>query len=265
MTPMYVPPALYVTWQDHESRAIFVVGRLIKVRVEREEFEYAYTEGSRRAEAAGFKGFVSFPGLDRVHRFDALPPFFSNRVMSPRRPDYPQYINELALNVEDASPFAILSRNGGRRQTDPYEVFPELLANIDGSRLQGWFMLRGVRHLPNAETDIAQLVAEQRLAVVPEPTNPKNPKALQLFGHGSLPFGWVPDYLVDELTHAIDTDPSTAVVVERVNPLPTPYQHRLLCRWSTSATTAPYVDPMREPRSPGAVSLRGLGSTGTEG
>lgn len=265
MTPQYVPPALYVTWQDHESRAIYVVGRLIKLPGQPDGYEYAYTEGSRRAEAVGFKGFISFPGLDRVHRFDALPPFFSNRVMSPRRPDYSQYVGELALTVEDAAPLSILSRNGGRRQTDPYEVFPELVQNVDGRRREGWFMLRGVRHLTNAEADIALLVAEQQLTVVHERNNPKNPKALQLFGHESRPLGWVPDYLVDELAHAMDSDSSTSVVVARVNPPPTPYQHRLLCRWSTSAATSPYVDPMREPRSPSAVSLRGLASTGTEG
>ncbi len=150
MIPLYVPPTLYVTWQDHESRAIFVVGRFIKLPGELEEYEYAYAEGSRRAEAVGLKG-------------------------------------------------------------------------------------------------------------------PKNPKALQLFGQGSLPLGWVPDYLVDELTHAMSTDASTVVVVERINPPPTPYQHRLLCRWSTSATGVPYFDPMREARSPTAVNLRGLASTGTEG
>jgi hypothetical protein len=67
--------------------------------------------------------------------------------------------------------------------------------NGAGTRREAWFMLRGVRHLANAKSDIAQLVAEQRLAVVPEPNDPKNPKALQLFGQGSLPLGWVPDYL----------------------------------------------------------------------
>jgi hypothetical protein len=261
----YVPPALYVTWQDPESRAIHVVGRLIKLNTARETYEYGYTEGSRRAELAGFNGFLSFPGLDQVHQFDALPPFFSNRVMTPRRPDFSRYVTELALAVEDADPLAILSRNGGRRQTDPYEVFPELIPTSDGARRQGWFMLRGVRHLPNAEADVLELVPEQRLTVVRELTNTMNPKALQLFGAKSAPLGWVPDYLVDELGCALDKDPSTVVVVERVNPPPSPYQHRLLCRWSTSASTAPYVDLLREPRSSRATRLQGMGSTGTDG
>lgn len=265
MNEPYVPPAFYVTWQDAVSRAIHVVGRLIKLNTARETYEYGYTEGSRLAEAAGFNGFLSFPGLDQVYQFDALPPFFSNRVMTPRRADFRQYVTELALTVENAVPLAMLSRNGGRRQTDPYEVFSELVPNSEGTRRQGWFMLRGVHYLPNAEADVLELVPEQRLIVTPELTNPKNPKALQLFGTKALPLGWVPDYLVDELGRAMQMDPSTVVVVERVNPPPSPYQHRLLCRWSTSTSTAPYADPMREPRSPRATILRRMDSTGTDG
>jgi len=252
MSSSYVPPALFVNWQDESSRRIFPVGRL--VLLQNGSYEFAYIAAARDAQKFGFAPFQSFPDFEHVYVAAELPAFFRNRLLQPGRPDYPQYLQELGLESRSATPVEILARSGGRRVTDPLEVFAELVPH--GDRFETHFFVRGTRYQPGAEEAIATLRPGDELHLQHEPTNAFNPKAHLLLCHDRRAIGHVPDYLVDNLRELVEHDPSLKVEVVRVNPMPAPSQQRLLAKLDVSSTAPrPHRGPRFEPISPLAVRL----------
>jgi hypothetical protein len=79
-------------------------------------YEFCYLQGVTT-------GVWGMPDLDKTYKFKELPPVFAKRVMPRSRPDYPEYMSWLGLPL-DSSPLDILSRSGGRKVTDNYEVIP---------------------------------------------------------------------------------------------------------------------------------------------
>jgi len=258
MTLSYVPPALFVNWQDESSRRIFPVGRLLTLGSE--GYEFAYIAAAREAAQFGFLPFVAFPEIDRVYRAPELPAFFKNRVLQPGRPDYSQHLLELGIKSATATPIEILARSGGLRVTDPLEVFAELVPALRGDRFETHFFVRGIRHYVGAEDAIAHLQPGDVLSLRPEPDNVVNSKAHLLACHDSRCVGYVPDYLVDDLSELERVDPSMRVEVVQVNPSPSPSQQRLLCRLSISANAPrPHRGARFEPIAAAAVRLDGGG------
>jgi len=254
MTAAYIPPALFVNWQDESTRRIFPVGRL--VNMPSGGFEFAYIAAAKEAQAFGFAPFVAFPELERVYVASELPAFFKNRVVQPGRPDYPQHLSELGLDSATATPMTILARNGGRRVTDPLEVVAEFVPAATEHRLEAHFFARGIRHFPGAEEAVTHLAPGDRLTLAPEPENAFNPKALLLASSDRRFVGYVPDYLADDLNALALRDASLLVQVVRMNPAPSPSQQRLLCRLSISPTAArPYRGARFEPIAESAIRL----------
>lgn len=257
MTWSYVPPALFVNWQDESSRRIFPVGRLLTLGAE--GYEFAYIAAARDAQQFGFLPFVAFPELDRVYRAPELPAFFKNRVLQPGRPDYPQHLAELGLDSATATPVDILARSGGRRVTDPLEVFAELVPSHSEDRFETHFFVRGIRHFAGAEEAVIRLRHGDVLRLQPETSNAINPRALLLACHDDRCVGYVPDYLVDDLNDLAKVDPSLRVEVVRVNPAPSPSQQRLLCRLTISPSAPrPHRGARFEPIGVSAIRLNGL-------
>jgi hypothetical protein len=256
MTASYALPALFVNWQDESSRRIFPVGRLLNLTDD--SYEFAYIAAAKEAQQFGFVPFVAFPELGRVYTSSALPAFFKNRVLQPGRPDYPQHLAELGLDSATATPVAILARSGGRRVTDPLEVFAELVPAANEDRFETHFFVRGIRHFAGAEEVVTHLAAGDLLTLQPEPSNAFNPKALLLACHDTRCVGYVPDYLAEDLNQLAVSDPSMQIQVVRVNAAPSPSQQRLLCRLSISPTAPrPHRGARFEPIAGDAVRIDG--------
>ncbi len=259
MTSAYEPPALFVNWQDEGSRRIFPVGRLLALAAG--GYEFAYIAAARDAQQLGFAPFQAFPDLEHVYQTQDLPAFFQNRLLQPGRPDYPQYLQELGLESATATPVKILARSGGRRVTDPLEVFAEFVPSAD--RLEAHFFVRGIRHQVGAEEAVGELRPGDELHLKPEPTNAINAKAHLLLCRDGRAVGYVPDYLTDDLSELVELDPSLKVETVRVNASPAPSQQRLLCKLSiSSAAPPPHRGPRFEPIAPNATRLdRATGGT----
>ena len=181
-------------------------------------------------------------------------------MLQPGRPDYPQHLQELGLESPTATPVAILARSGGRRITDPLELFAELVPA--GERLEAHFFVRGIRHQVGAEEAALHLRVGEMLGLKPEPTNDFNGNAHLLVCHDGQSVGYVPDYLVDDLAALIDQDDSLRVEVVLVNAPPAPSQQRLLCKLSISGTAPrPHRGVRFEPISPHAARLNGAEPT----
>jgi len=146
--------SLYLVWQapDHsseDSRAWYPIGQL-DAKLEGNQIvscRYRYTEGALAAQRdLGFEPLMSLPNFRDDYTSEKLFPLFQNRVLSPKRAEYSEFISWLDLSAEEADPISILSISGGSRETDNFKTMPKLEQKADGSfKLR--FFLQGLRYL----------------------------------------------------------------------------------------------------------------------
>ncbi|WP_299038518.1 hypothetical protein [uncultured Pseudokineococcus sp.] len=200
------------------------------------EYTFAYL---RRAVAA--PGFRPLVGMPQVRRYVSrgLFPLFAERLMDPRRPDRADYLAALDLGP-DASPLLVLSRSGGHRAGDAVELSPVPSADADG-RSSCVFLVHGIRHMPGSDAALDSLEEGDELALMPQPENRHNARALLVSARDSAPVGWVPDVLLDYV-HGL-AQPVVRVV--RVNGPDVGSRLRLLVRVDGGAVAgwAPFSGP----------------------
>ena len=215
---------LVVIWQHPETRRFIRVGHLDIEPDGQYVFEYEPEAG----DVSGFEGFAAFPDLGHRYRADQLFPFFTNRVLSPRRPEYETYLDALGIEDDEQAPVELLARSGGTRATDTVHIVPEPRAAADGRHIV-LFLASGTRYLdPDAE-HISRLASGDELTLRSDSDNPVNADALLLDTSGAEPVGWVPDYLLG-LVRDYEQQGAVRVYVERANGADTPPHLRLLCR-----------------------------------
>ena len=248
---------LFLAWQAQDaSRQWFPIGRL-DADVARSRYRFRYTAGAERAQEQGGFGLITeFPNLNQDYRTDRLWPLFTNRVLTPRRPDFGTYLENLDLPQGTVDPIEILAVNGGSRITDSYEVFPKIDKRQDGT-FSCRFFLHGWRHVSGvAEDRLESLQPGEELTIALELTNPVTRVAVQVQTSDYLVLGWTPRYLVPDLTLAVAEAPTEySATVVRVNPQPAPSRQRVLIemtgRWRDhEPMTAPDFEPLAvgEPR-----------------
>lgn len=235
---------LWVTWQNPQTRAMLPVGCLAELADGTWLFWYV----QRARTVPGFQPFANLPDLEREYRSAQIFPVFANRVMSPSRPDYADYLGALDLDQAAATPFDILARSAGRRATDQVRVYPEPTVDPVTGVTNCIFLARGIRHIEGASERVERLRPGDRLELRTEPHNPVNPRALLLDADRGAPVGYVPEILLDYV-HTVGSYRGAEVRVDRVNPPPAPETLRLLCwlagRWPPGPP--PFSGPDFEP------------------
>ena len=225
---------LFLAWHgSNENRFWFPVGRL-DADPKEARYRFRYTHGARQAqEQAGFPMLLEFPELDGDYWASELFPLFQNRIMSPSRPDFQEYLKVLGLGGY-ADPVEILAVNGGRRLTDTYEVFPKLVKQDDGSFVSRFF-LHGNRFVSESGRErLNSLRADEELYVAVELTNPSTELAVLILTTDYQVLGWAPHYLVDDLAMAMaEAGGKYSARVVRLNPQPLPSRQRLLVELSS--------------------------------
>jgi hypothetical protein len=140
-------PFLFLAWQNPSSRAWFPVGKLT---YDGRLYHFVYLQGAIEAsEKADFQPIISFPDFHQEYGSLELFPLFQNRRLRRSRPDYPAFIQSLNLPSDETDPMAILSRSGGRRQTDSFEVFP-CPERTESGQYEMHFFTHGLRYCPSA-------------------------------------------------------------------------------------------------------------------
>lgn len=234
--------SLFLAWQapkdSHRSRAWFPIGRLDAESSDSEvtSCRFRYTGGAKRAhEEVGFEPLVSFPEFTEDYRSEKLFPLFHNRVLSPKRADFAEYIEWLGLSKEQADPISILSVSGGMRVTDNLQTFPKVEVGADGS-FQLRFFAHGLRHLPEASRERAkQLTPGEKLRIMVEVNNPATRLAVTLHAEDYVMVGWAPRYLVDDLVTCIPRAPEIEATVVKVNHLHAPLNQSILVEYTGRA------------------------------
>jgi hypothetical protein len=196
--------------------------------VEPPAYEFSYL--ARVAADPTFVPIVGFRDVERHYRSERLFPSFADRVMSAKRPDRPQYLEGLDLDI-DADAWEILTASGGHREGDPIELIS--LPRFDRTAGETWghFLAHGVRHRgPEASDRISGLPAGHRLNLEADPANPVNPRAVRIVD-GGIHLGFVPDPLLDYV-HSVIKGGAYDLTVVRANPAETHPHLRLLLRFA---------------------------------
>ena len=219
--------ALYVTWQDPETRTWYPVGRLT---YQDGTYAFAYTRGAKAS--SNFVPFGRMTDFDTVYLSNELFPLFANRLLSKSRPDYREYLNWLGLDESTASQLEVLARSGGQRATDSLEIVPCPEPTPDNNYV-AFFFAHGLRYLSEKDQHrVATLNVSDRLFLMRDVHNLADPMALLMRTDDPMSMvGYVPRYYAGEFSTVIDKvgQERVRVLVERMN-ADAPSNFRLLCK-----------------------------------
>lgn len=223
--------ALYIAWQDPETRFWYTVGRL---SCENGMYRFVYTQGALKSYR--FKYLGRMRDLRQSYWSHELFPLFSNRILDSSRPEYPKYLQWLALDPKDQhDPMQLLARSGGKRATDELCVYPHPEINERGE-VELFFLSHGLRYLDApALQRMSQLQSGDHLTLRREYDNAHDRYALLLETEEPVTVGYCPRYLSLDLCRVMEAT-DVKLNVERVNQ-DAPIQFRLLCR---AAFTPPF-------------------------
>lgn len=216
--------ALYIAWQDPQTRQWHTVGKLSK---QNDSYCFVYTQGA--IASPRFKYLGRMHDLYQRYVSQELFPLFANRVLSRSRPEYPDYVRWLAVDpAQQDDPMQLLARSGGKRATDELCVYPHPEANANGE-IELFFLSHGLRYIDQSDLQcIDRLKSGDRLSLRAEDDNEKDRFALRLETDEPVTVGYCPRYLNRDLRRVL-TDTDVYLTVERLN-MDAPIQFRLLCR-----------------------------------
>ena len=221
--------ALFVAWRGGEANhgTWGPVGKLEHDGV----YRFCYTHGARTV--GGFQPFPGMDDLNQIYESDELLPLFKNRLLSPRRPEYEDYLRWGGFEPNSQpDPIAILGVTEGKRETDSVEVFPCPAPDANGCYVNRFF-LHGLRWMPpQTHERILRLQSEERLFVMPDVCNPHDHHAVAVRTDlERTMIGYVPRYLAKDVCELLRNCEPVYInlFVQQVN-RDAPMQQRMLCR-----------------------------------
>lgn len=222
---------LYIAWQDPQNRSWWPVGLL--TRDEKNVYRFFYTKGALKLhEMEHFEPFGNMHNIYVVYKSEDMFPLFSNRLLSPFRPEYNMYLKWLDIEESEDKSLAMLAVTEGMRGTDTLEVFKCPEPNKEG-KFEVQFFVHGLRYLPKHCMDrVNELDIGDRLFIMLDVQNEFDYWALALRTEDPLTVvGYCPRYLTKDFYTILEKcEPSDiSVHVEQVN-RDAPLQLRLLCK-----------------------------------
>ncbi len=219
------PQMLFVAWREPQCGATFPIARLVR-REAGPRYEFTYVHGVADAHRHGFFPFRELSDVQRLYLFDHLPPLFTNRVMSSRRPDFAEHVARLDLHGVP-SPELLLVRSEARKVTDKLEVTapPEFDA-----KTRTWIyhcFARGIWHIDGADDLICAVQPGDRLRIEGDQLNASAIR-LRIVRADGAALGFVPQILTEDLDLLRERGANLEARAMRVNLQPAPVSHRLL-------------------------------------
>ncbi|EBR8138633.1 HIRAN domain-containing protein [Salmonella enterica] len=220
--------SVYVAWQAPDTRDWHVVGNL---QERNSGYVFKYTKGALKS--AKFTKFSGMTDVRETYVSEELFPLFKNRLLSPRRPEYPSFIKWLGLEDDNVNPIDILARSGGLRSTDQLQIFKKLEVDSEG-RFEHFFFLHGLSYLnPMANERVSELKPGQILRLCLDLQNEYDGDAVVVRADKPAEIiGYCPRYLCNDIKKMLLSDSKAiTLTVEKISD-DAPHNYRLLCKLS---------------------------------
>ena len=231
--------SVYIAWQAPDTRDWHVVGNL---QESKSGYTFKYTKGALASPK--FTPFSGMNDFNETYVSEELFPLFKNRLLSPKRPEYPKFIEWLGLNGESVNPIEILSRSGGLRSTDQLQVFKKIDVGADGS-FEHYFFLHGLSYLNDmANERVSKLAKGEILHLCLDLQNDHDSQAVVIRAHKPAEIvGYCPRYFANDITKMLLNDSkSVHLTVEKFSD-DAPHHYRLLCKL-TGNIPKPLIDDL---------------------
>ncbi len=231
-----------LAWQAPETREWHVVGLL---RQRGDEYTFNYTKGALSSEK-----FTTFSGMDDIKKTYVsidLFPLFKNRMLSPKTPEYPNFISWLGLNESEENPIDILGRSGGLRGTDQLQVFKKIEVQNDGS-FQHVFFAHGLSHLStSAFKRVGSLKRGELLSLCLDCQNSYDITAVIIRANDPAEIvGYCPRYLSKELNDILRNDSSCITICIESLCDSAPANYKLMCNHERKLHTSSRLHLMNQ-------------------
>jgi hypothetical protein len=236
--------SVYIAWQEPDSREWLVIGEL---KENPDGYTFIYTRGALASDK-----FIPFSGMDDLNKIYIsrdLFPVFKNRLLSTKRPEYPNFIKWLGLNPCDADPIEVLGRSGALRGTDQLQMFKRIEVN-DKGKFEHVFFAHGLSHLSKSAFErTLKLSSGDKLLFCLDCQNSYDTDAVIIRADAPPEIvGFCPRYLSKEIKNIILCESSSInVAVESIS-TEAPMNYKLMCRikGSVSAKTAESLNNREE-------------------
>jgi hypothetical protein len=217
---------LYVAWRDPINRSWYPVGRLTVDPTG--TYTFVYTKGAINHGLT----FLNMPSK-WAYRSNQLFPLFSNRIISPERPEYKRYLDWLDMNVtEKYDPIEMLALTEGIKATDNFEFF-QCPSKTEDGKYKVNFLVHGLRHIPKTTVErLNRLQTGQMLYLMLDIQNPYDSNAIALrTSDPTMLAGYCPRYLSPDVRKLITLNgqKNIRVEVKKLN-IDAPLNLRLFCQ-----------------------------------
>jgi hypothetical protein len=224
--------ALFLGWQDYQSDLWLPVAKMTW-NDDFSQYCFRYTKGMGRAiEISPIQksSFITHPDrLYQSHVTENESLKFKSRMPLSRTRYVPQQQQWLGLPEDPIDPIAYVSRSGGRRYQDSYDVFPEIRPDSQGNYHFHFFPLDISKLEPDRYEYLLQLAPGHRLEVTDD-----------RLGDEIFQLGRLPGYLLEIFRTC---HPAVQIEVARTNPK-APQFHSLLCHATVNgALLTPFIAP----------------------
>lgn len=209
--------ALFLGWQDYQSDLWLPVAKMTW-KPDLSQYCFGYTKGMERAiEVSPIEksSFITNPDrLYQSHVTENESLKFKSRMPLSQTKYVPKQQQWLGLPEDPIDPIAYVSRSGGKRHSDSYDVFPEVTPDAEGNYHFHFLPFDLNKLEPDSYAHLLQLPPGQILRVVND-----------RLGDGRFQLGKLPGYL---LALVRSCRQAIQIEVARINPK-APQFHSLLC------------------------------------
>ncbi len=217
--------SVYLAWQSPDSRDWHVVGALSEAD---SGYEFRYTKGALKSDK-----FVPFSGMENINKSyisNDLFPLFKNRLLSHKRPEYPNFIKWLGLDESEASPVNVLARSGAIRGTDQLQMFKRIETSESGE-YEHYFFVHGLSYLnKSAQKRAYNLKKGEVLRLCLDRQNEYDNEAVLIRADKPAEIvGYCPRYLAKDITLLLGESEFLNVTVEMTSE-DAPSNYKLMCK-----------------------------------
>ncbi|WP_457561605.1 HIRAN domain-containing protein [Caminibacter pacificus] len=214
---------LFLAYREPKEKKWYVIGKLWE---NNERYYFCYTQGVKNLKE--FNLFEGMKNLNKLYESDELFPFFKNRLLNKRRPEYGTYLGWLGVEGE-ISPIDELALTNGIRITDNFQVFKKPV-NKNGI-FEIDFFVHGISHLPKCYQErIKHLKESEKLFIMKDIQNIYDKNALVLRTNDPIEnIGYIPRYYNKEVNKLLELNNGEVdVTIKKIN-IEAPTQFQVLC------------------------------------